>query len=49
MTPLKFLFTPDYGLMSLAGIIFMLGMAGFFVRFFIGHMRADEARLRMKQ
>ncbi len=38
--------TTDYGLMSLAGIVFMLGMGVFFVRFFIKHMQADEAAER---
>lgn len=29
------LFGTDYGLMSIAGIIFMIGMAIWFVRFFL--------------
>lgn len=44
MRALSDLFTSDVGLMSLAGIIFVLGMAAFFVRFFIRHMHEDEAR-----
>lgn len=44
MHALKDLFTSDVGLMSAAGIAFMLGMAVFFVRYFIRHMREDEAR-----
>ena len=28
------LFTTDYGIMSVSGIVFMLGMAAFFIRFF---------------
>lgn len=36
----------DYGLMSAAVIAITLGMAAFFVRFFISHMREDEARQR---
>ena len=38
------LFTTDYGLMSAAGIIFMLGMSVFFIRYFFTHMHEDEAR-----
>jgi len=44
MHALKDLFTSDVGLMSLAGIVFMLGMAVFFVRYFLKHMKEDEAR-----
>lgn len=29
------LFSTDYGLMSISGIIFMIGMAVFFVRLFL--------------
>jgi hypothetical protein len=46
MQALKELFTTDVGLMSVGGIAFMLGMAVFFVRYFIRHMREDEARAR---
>ena len=35
--------TTDYGLMSLIGIAFMIGMGVFFVRFFLKNMREDEA------
>ena len=35
------LFTTDAGLMSLAGIAFMLGMGVFFVRYFFRHMQED--------
>jgi hypothetical protein len=38
------LMTTDVGLMSAAGILFMLGMAVFFLRYFLKHMREDEAR-----
>ena len=38
------LMTTDVGLMSAAGILFMLGMAVFFVRYFVQHMYEDEAR-----
>lgn len=41
MHALKELFTTDVGLMSLAGIAFMLGMAVFFVRYFLRHIRED--------
>jgi hypothetical protein len=37
------LFTTDYGLMSIGGIAFMLGMGVFFLRYFFKHMREDEA------
>lgn len=37
------LFTTDYGLMSIAGIVFMLGMGVFFLRYFFRHMREDAA------
>ncbi len=35
--------TTDYGLMSLGVITFMLGMGVFFTRYFIRHMREDQA------
>ncbi|MFZ3127126.1 MAG: DUF3149 domain-containing protein [Rhodoferax sp.] len=38
------LFSTDYGLMSISGIAFMLGMAVFFVRLFKRKMREDAAR-----
>jgi hypothetical protein len=41
MHALKDLFTTDVGLMSVAGIGFMLGMAVFFVRYFLKHMKED--------
>ena len=44
MHALKDLFTTDVGLMSAAGIVFMLGMAVFFVHYFLRHMQEDEAR-----
>lgn len=46
MHALKDLFTSDVGLMSVAGIAFMLGMAVFFVRYFVTHMQEDEARAK---
>jgi predicted RND superfamily exporter protein len=44
MHALKDLFTSDVGLMSLAGIVFMLGMGVFYVRHFLNHMHEDEAK-----
>ncbi len=44
MHALKDLFTTDVGLMSAAGIAFMLGMGVFFVRFFLKHIREDAER-----
>ena len=41
MHALKDLFTSDVGLMSLGGIVFMLGMGVFFVRYFLRHMQED--------
>ena len=48
MHALMDLFTTDYGLMSVAGIAFVLGMAIFFIRYFLGHMHEDEARERAR-
>jgi hypothetical protein len=44
MHALRDLFTTDVGLMSIAGIGFMLGMAVFYVRYFVKHVREDAAR-----
>ena len=33
------LFSTDYGLMSLAGILFMIGMGVFFVRLFLNKIK----------
>jgi hypothetical protein len=44
MHALKDLFTTDFGLMSVAGIAFMLGMAVFFVRYFLRHMKEDAEK-----
>ncbi|MBQ0959878.1 DUF3149 domain-containing protein [Ideonella sp. 4Y11] len=38
------LFTSDVGLLSLASIVFMLGMGVFYLRYFLRHMHEDEAR-----
>lgn len=37
------LFSTDYGLMSISGIVFMLGMGVFFLRFFKRKMEEDAA------
>ena len=36
------LVTTDVGLMSAAGILFMLGMGVFYYRYFMKHMHDDE-------
>ena len=41
---LKALFSSDVGLMSAAGIAFMLGMAVFFARYFMKHIEEDGLR-----
>ena len=41
MHALKDLFTTDVGLMSVAGIVFMLGMGVFFIRYFVAHIKQD--------
>jgi len=41
MKALHDLFSTDYGLMSVAGIVFMLGMGVFFVRYFGRKMDED--------
>jgi Protein of unknown function (DUF3149) len=43
MHALKDLFTTDVGLMSVSGIVFMLGMGVFFIRYFQRHMKEDAA------
>ncbi len=48
MHALKDLFTSDVGLLSLGSIVFMLGMAGFYVRYFVRHMHEDEQRARRR-
>jgi len=44
MHALKDLFTSGAGLMTAAGLSFMLGTGVFFIRYFIRHMREDEIR-----
>lgn len=46
MAVLSELFSSDAGLLSLAVLAFMLGMAGFFIRYFLRHMGEDEERER---
>jgi hypothetical protein len=43
------LLTTDYGLMSLIGIVFMLGMAVWFRLFFIRKMNEDERAMAMNK
>ena len=38
------LFSTDYGLMSITGITFMLGMGVFFIRLFKRKMREDAEK-----
>jgi Protein of unknown function (DUF3149) len=49
MHALKDLFTSDVGLMSLSGIVFMLGMGVFFVRYFLRHMQEDGERAALER
>jgi hypothetical protein len=44
MHALKDLFTTDVGLMSIGGIVFMLGMGVFFLLYFTRHIKEDAAR-----
>lgn len=44
MRLLSELMTTDVGLMSAAGILFMLGMGAFYLRYFVKHVHDDEAR-----
>ena len=49
MQALHELFTTDVGLMSIGVIVFMLGMGGFYLRYFIHHMHIDEAREKARR
>jgi hypothetical protein len=49
MHALNDLFTTDVGLMSIGGIVFMLGMGVFFVRYFMKHIAEDAERARRGQ
>jgi uncharacterized membrane-anchored protein len=42
-------FSTDYGLMSAAVLAITIGMAVFFVRFFVRNMNEDEAREKLRQ
>jgi hypothetical protein len=44
MRALTELFTTDVGLLSIGSILFMLGMAVFFLRYFLKHIREDGER-----
>lgn len=46
MHALRDFFSTDYGLLSAAVLAITLGMAVFYVRFFLKHMHDDEARAR---
>jgi len=46
MSALDVLFSTDYGLMSVAVIVFMLGMGVFFTRFFLRKMEEDAAKAK---
>lgn len=45
MHALRDLFTSDVGLMSLAVITITLGMGGYYVWYFLRHLREDSARV----
>lgn len=46
---MKELFSTDVGLLSLGVIVFMLGMGGYYLRYFLRHMHEDEARQQAKR
>lgn len=48
MKALTDFFTTDYGLLSAVVIAFTLGMAWFYINYFIQHMRQDEAAERAR-
>ncbi|WP_338414491.1 DUF3149 domain-containing protein [uncultured Sphaerotilus sp.] len=50
MHALQDFLSTDYGLMSAAGLAFMLGMGVFFLRYFLRHIREDgEAAARAER
>jgi uncharacterized membrane-anchored protein len=49
MKALADFFSTDYGLMSAAVIAITIGMAVFFVRFFVTHMHEDERKAADQQ
>ncbi|WP_157267790.1 DUF3149 domain-containing protein [Azohydromonas aeria] len=44
MHALKDLLTTDYGLMSVGVIALTLGLGGFYLRYFLNHIRDESAR-----
>jgi hypothetical protein len=48
MHALRDFLTTDYGIMSLVVLLITLGMATFYVRYFIRHMRQDEEAERAR-
>ena len=44
MKALAELFSTDVGLLSIAVIVFMLGMGAFYLRYVLRHLAEDEAR-----
>jgi uncharacterized membrane-anchored protein len=44
MRALTELFTTDVGLLSVAVLAFMLGMGGYYLYYFIKHVREDSAK-----
>lgn len=46
MRALTELFTTDVGLMSVAVLAIVLGMAGYYLYYFVHHMHEDEARAK---
>ena len=49
MKALTDLFSTDYGLMSIIGIVFMICMGVFFLRLFMGKMDADAQAEKSRQ
>lgn len=50
MHALQDFLSTDYGLMSAAGLAFMIGMGVFFLRYFLRHIREDgEAAARAER
>ena len=49
MRALQELLTTDVGLLSLGVIVFMLGMGGFYLYYFLHHMHTDEAKARRER
>jgi hypothetical protein len=49
MRALQELLTTDVGLLSLGVIVFMLGMGGFYLYYFLHHMHTDESQARRER